>query len=248
MSRLGWIAVVVVIVASSQAFAQTPKDEFAAGQKAYAAKDYLGAAKHFVTAYALEPDPAYLFNIAQAYRLGDDCKSAAEYYQRYLDSAQDPPNADEVRARLTEQRACAAKRVVPVAPPPNTSRPGPAPHLGPDDGPHSGLRKWSYLAGGIGVAALAAGGGFSVYGDYLTDQHAAACSRTHQCSGDLYDSYKSRGHRANVLAAVGYSVGGAAVIGAGVLWYMSQRDRDAEQKIAVTPTRGGFAVSAQLRF
>ncbi len=39
------------------------------------------AAERFELAYELDPDPAYLFNLAQAYRLGNVCaKSAAAFF------------------------------------------------------------------------------------------------------------------------------------------------------------------------
>ena len=67
-----WV-VVIVMLASSVALAQPDKIKAEAaardGQQRYQSGAYLLAAERFELAYELDPDPAYLFNLAQAYRL-----------------------------------------------------------------------------------------------------------------------------------------------------------------------------------
>jgi hypothetical protein len=239
-----WIAIAVVfgLAMPAQAFAQSASDEYALGQKAYAAKDYLGAAKHFITAYAKEPDPAYLFNIAQSYRLGNDCKNAADYYQRYLDSAQDPPNAGDVRSKLEEQRACAKQRDAQAAVPPTTK---PA-AVGPERA-RSPLRTYAIVSAAVGVAALGSGLAFSWYGRDLEKQREDKCNVESPCSEAKFESFEDRGKRANLLAYVSYGLAGAALVGAGVLWFVGKEPAN-EQRLAVTPTPDGVTVTARLRF
>jgi len=242
MARAWWIAVALVIGMSAHAFAQSASDEYALGQKAYAAHDYLGAAKHFITAYAQEPDPAYLFNIAQSYRLGNDCKNAADYYQRYLDNAQDPPNAADVRSKLEEQRACAKQRDARAAVPPPSGPPAAEPER-----TRSPLRTYALVSGAVGVAALGSGVVFSWYGRDLEKRREKACNLTSPCSESKFESFEDRGTRANVLAYVSYGLAGAALAGAGVLWFVGKQPAN-EQRLAVTPTPDGVTVSARLRF
>ena len=49
-------------------------------------------------------DPAFLFNIAQAYRQKGDCQQAAFFYKRFLSSAPKAPQRKEVEERLKELR------------------------------------------------------------------------------------------------------------------------------------------------
>ena len=108
MKRLVLIA---VLAAATRAYAEPDaKALYAEGEKLYSAGRYLDAAEKFRTAYEVDPDPAYLFNVAQAYRFGDDCTKAADFYHRFLAKVPAPPNEAKVRAWADEQDACAKLR------------------------------------------------------------------------------------------------------------------------------------------
>ncbi len=80
------------------------------------------------------PDPAFLFNIAQAYRQIPDCKNALFFYRRYLSSDKNPPQRAQVEERVKElDRSC--KELDDIIPkPPN----GPSvPKTGKHDAPPS---------------------------------------------------------------------------------------------------------------
>jgi tetratricopeptide (TPR) repeat protein len=80
---------------------------YQSGVTHYELSEYDAAVKDFKEAYRLSNDPAYLFNIAQSYRLQRKCADAMQFYQRYLNNAGDIPNKDKVQARVDEMRACA---------------------------------------------------------------------------------------------------------------------------------------------
>jgi tetratricopeptide (TPR) repeat protein len=65
-------------------------------------------------AYELDPDPAYLFNLAQAHRLRGHLERALFFYRRYLSLSPDAPNRAEIQERIAaleaEHRAAAAER------------------------------------------------------------------------------------------------------------------------------------------
>jgi len=242
MSRV--LIAVVLVLGATRAFAQSAGDEYANGQRLYAAHDYIGAAKHFEAAYRLDPDPAYLFNIAQAYRLGDDCAHAAEYYQRFLDRAQDPPNAAEVKTQLEQQRACAKQKALlaPKEPPPPP--PAQATHAKRDS-----RRTLAYVAGGVGIAALAVAGVFTWDSNYLNNARDDRCNPDHPCDDGVFDDYERRGKRANIIAGTGYAIAGAAIAG-GVVLYVMSKPRATEPRLAVVPALApdGAGVLARLRF
>jgi len=85
----------------------TIRQHYQAGVTHYELSEYEPAIADFKEAYRLSNDPAYLFNIAQAYRLQRKCADAMQFYQRYLAAAGDIPNKDKVAARVEEMRACA---------------------------------------------------------------------------------------------------------------------------------------------
>src|SRR5579884_1611596 len=85
-------------------------DAFAAGQKAYQAKDYITAAGHFEDAYKLDPNPLYLFNAAQVYRLANACQKAIDLYQDFLAKVKEQKlevsGIDQVNGYIVGLRAC----------------------------------------------------------------------------------------------------------------------------------------------
>src|SRR5688500_16608759 len=93
-------ALLLVSLCTTSSSWATPSDDartaYQAATTAYANGRYGDAAERFKEAYSLDPDPGYLFNIAQAYRLGQLCANAVDYYDRFLAAVPDPPERDAV--------------------------------------------------------------------------------------------------------------------------------------------------------
>jgi tetratricopeptide (TPR) repeat protein len=213
--------------------------------------DYLGAAEQFKAAYALDADPGYLFDIAQAYRLAGKCADAADYYARLLAQVANPPHRDKIDGWLADQQACArreqqqrqpAATVVgaTVAPPPPSPPPPPPP---------SSTGAQRTVAWGLGIAgmvSLAVGAVFTAEANNVQSEwnkYAATCSLAMPCTSSRLLSYDHAGNADNAAAITGYAIG-AAAIAAGVTLYIVSRPRR-ESPIAVAPTHGGaMAVTA----
>jgi tetratricopeptide (TPR) repeat protein len=87
---------------------------------------YAEAAEKYETAFSLRPDPALLYDAAQAYRLAGNRPRALELYRNYLRLYPDRQNADEARnqvAALTK----AIEEDKAVAPPAVAAAPATAP-------------------------------------------------------------------------------------------------------------------------
>ncbi len=61
-----------------------PEALSAAAVEKFGAKDYDGAVELFEQAYAVDPQPNYLFNIGRVYEEKGDLEKAVEYYQRFV--------------------------------------------------------------------------------------------------------------------------------------------------------------------
>ncbi len=61
---------------------------------------YAEAAEKYETAFSLRPDPALLYDAAQAYRLAGNRRRALELYRNYLRLYPDRQNADEARNQV----------------------------------------------------------------------------------------------------------------------------------------------------
>jgi len=211
------------------------------GQQSYAAGNFTAAAERFKAAYAIDPDPAYLFNIAQALREDRKCADSASYYHRFLDQVASAPNLDKVRGYLDEVEACAraqAPKEEPHTPPPPPVRTAPE-HRG------STLQIAGAVVGGAGIVGLGIGAAFG------WRAHSLQQDRENLCNGCTWDDAKSRqaadldrrGHAAQTVMVVGVSAGGAAVI-AGVVMYLV----GAPSELEVTPTATGGTASTTWRF
>ena len=70
------------------------------GLKAYDLEHYPEAIAEFEAAYYAKPDPALLFNLAQAHRLNGDLRKAISFYKTYLRKLPQSTNRGEVEARI----------------------------------------------------------------------------------------------------------------------------------------------------
>jgi tetratricopeptide (TPR) repeat protein len=139
--RVSGVALVLWLVAG--AAVAGPKEDAARaavnrGTAAYNLGKYDEAARHYEDAYTLIQDPAVLFNLGQAYRLGEKPEKAITAYRSFLRTAPgDSPVRGQAERRLRELEAAVAdqKRRPPepaptAPPPPPASRPAPAPYVG----------------------------------------------------------------------------------------------------------------------
>src|SRR5437016_9022712 len=70
------------------------------GTKAYNLGDFPTAIAHYKDAYNNVAEPAFLYNIAQAYRLANDLPQALFFYKSYVRNLPDAGNRAEVDARI----------------------------------------------------------------------------------------------------------------------------------------------------
>lgn len=80
---------------------------------------YAEAAEKYEKAFSIHPDPALLYNCAQAYRLAGNRARALELYRNYLRLYPDRSNADEARSQVAALgKAIDDEKRGAVAPPP----------------------------------------------------------------------------------------------------------------------------------
>lgn len=277
MRLFGLLLAATVALAATPAHADpTARDKaaaqqaYAAGQAKYDAGDFLGAAEKFSAAYQHDPDPVYLFNLAQAYRFAKRCRDAADSYRRFLAAVPDAPNRDKVQHYLEEVDACA--RTQPLAEPGTTAPDAgsatasgapdqPAPErdhsAAPSNGsppairPHRREPEHSYTLsmtavglGAAGIVGLAVGAYFTWDVHDITAQRDRAC-KSGGCDGLQLRDFDNRGTTAEHREIAAYALGGAALAAAIILlWH----EDHARYTIAVAPTPSGAVGTAALRF
>ena len=235
------------------------KTHFTEGSKHFEAGEFFVAAQEFEAAYALFPDPVYLYNIAQAYRRGSACGRAADYYRKFLAVVPNPPNLDKVNRYLTELDACAkvedsGKPVEPPAPVKDEPKPPTPTPMVVDPTAGRFERRLGIAIGIAGVAALGAGAWFTHDVHTLEGYSAAQCNPASATTCNWNSSQqaraedlKHRGDRASALEIGGYALGAAAVISGVTLYVLGDRV-PREHPVAVVPLSGGGAVVTSFSF
>ena len=267
LGRLGTalLALVVLFAGSGPASAEKKdkraeaKQHYENGLRKFDIGKYDDAADEFVEAYELVGDPPnILYNIAQAYRLGEKFEKSAQFYRSFLRKVPDVSNRQEIEGRIVEmderaadQKRQADRRATEQAAAERreaarraellrqaqrkTQNDGNRPVTGPeppprndvtpdDDRPKPGrtLKIVGYALCGLTAAALGVGIAMTVLAVRANKNIESASTR-----GDVFDTglrdTESHGQVYDKVQIVGYSVAGAAAIGAGVAIYFGFR-------------------------
>ena len=105
--------------------ADDAKRHFEDGSKHYHLGEFKEAAEEYKAAYKAKPDPVFLYNIAQSYRLANDFGQALFFYRSYLTSTPDTANRAEIEERIRKLEAqVAAQKSLATAPPTDAVAPG----------------------------------------------------------------------------------------------------------------------------
>jgi tetratricopeptide (TPR) repeat protein len=252
---------VAFVVAQQAAGAQmTPAqrqemmEHYERATRAYDVQKYQEAVAEYQKAYEIGGDPAMLYNVAQAYRLGDQLTEALHTYRRYLQRSPSARNREDVerkisdleqtieaRRKAAEAAAAQAKQATDTTPPPPAAAPAvpPPPPPGPPiETGVNGLRVAGIAVLSVGAAALAtagvAGSMASKRGDDLTQAsiHEQAFDPGVQSSGKTWNTI-----------AIASAVGGGALAVVGTILIVAAGSGEPERAPTTTarllPVMGG---------
>jgi tetratricopeptide (TPR) repeat protein len=119
----------LVLLLAVAAHAQPSETEqlrkhFEDGSKAFNLGEFKRAVDEYKAAYNIRPDPVFLYNIAQAYRLDGNLQQALFFYKSYLTNSPKAPNRREVEGRIHElDQQIAQQKTLTTAPPTGTVAP-----------------------------------------------------------------------------------------------------------------------------
>jgi tetratricopeptide (TPR) repeat protein len=101
------------------------KEHYARGTSFYDLGKYEEAIKEFEAAYHLKNDPAFLYNLAQSYRLAGNAERALHFYRTYLRYVPKAPKRAEIEDRIQalEQQLATAPKTTTTPPPVGTTPP-----------------------------------------------------------------------------------------------------------------------------
>jgi len=229
---------------------------------AYQKGDFAAAIALYKKAYQSSAAGVILFNIANIYdKKLKDKEQALDYYRKYLRSGDTEPELvkraseriDTVRAEIEAGKRTQEeeRNAAPTGSNPNgsgTVAPGSGvlpPLPPPPDPPRTRMQKLGLVSGGVGLAAVAIGGGFGYYARTKNKDAAASCNdRVCQDGtglGLINDAHKW----ANL--STGLVIGGAALIATGVVLYVygpsKKEDRMNGTTVGIIPQLDGLAIT-----
>ncbi|HEY5925040.1 MAG TPA: hypothetical protein VIV11_25335 [Kofleriaceae bacterium] len=210
--------------------------ELERGEALFRAKEYTSAIKAFDAGYALDPQPIFLYDKAQAQRLAGDCRAAIGTYNAFL--ATEPAASEASRARKNIEN-CAAL-LPPSDPEPVTDaepapfEPAPPASTEPPLEVHRESGWWSDRFGVVlitsGAIGIGVGAGFAIAARSAAEDSALATNVIE------WSDAQQRWSRNRIIGGIAVGAGAAFVVG-GVL-RLSLRDRG----VAVMPAGNGGAM------
>jgi tetratricopeptide (TPR) repeat protein len=104
-----WLSVSLVTPGPARAERQDARRRYDRATAAFGLGKYEEAATEYEAAFELKPDPALLYNAAQAYRLAGRAPRAIQLYRNYLRLYGDAENADDARQHLLRLESASAE-------------------------------------------------------------------------------------------------------------------------------------------
>ncbi len=268
----------IALVASTHLVAAQPADkplgktEFAKGKSLYGTGDYLGAATHFAAAFKADPDPAYIFNVGQAYRrhaeaksgnVSVDCQQSLFAYRKFLEQLPEAPNRGEVEVYIKEMTSCAGRLASepspweprpPVDKPPVDNPPVEKPPLDkpPIEHASGGMTTMRKIGIGVGAGGVIMGGVGLYFLKKTFDLNHDTDVLQHDGTSDDKQTAElrklnERGASANFRGRVTGVIGGAMILGGAALFVFGGSSSK-ETKVTVAPSPQGAMVFGAFRF
>lgn len=234
----GLIALAIVVAMSGAAHAQpapTVSDLVKQGSEAFKAGKYDDAIAAFTKAYEIEPRSDTLFALAQAERLGGQCKLAIPHYKKLLEQLNDLE-----KAKLVQSNLDLCEKSEPIAKPVEPIKVEPTPPVAPAKTIIRVERRSDPLAIAlVAGGALGLGAGTGLYIAANASRDAADDARTLEDNRRFND-------RADVQRALSFTAYGVGVGLVGYAVYRWVRGKEPSAGVAISPSRDATTVTVGL--
>jgi tetratricopeptide (TPR) repeat protein len=215
MSTMRLVVALIAALVTTLAHAdeESAREHFQRGQALYEATRYEAALHEFEKAQASQPMSALLYDIARCLEKLDRKEEAAKAYERYIDSAPNADNLDEVRALVVELHR---GPLSPSMPSENVQ----IAHIDVTQPLAPTARRRYIVPGALGGGVLVLGAiGAGLLGSAAHDFGALRSSCSPTCSASSWSALPAREHAGEALLGVA----GAVLVVDVALWVRAAR-------------------------
>ncbi|MBI4510567.1 MAG: hypothetical protein HY698_13120 [Deltaproteobacteria bacterium] len=240
-----------------------PRELYQQAKAAFDLGEYDRAIALFKEAHSISGAPRLLYNIAQSYRLKQDCATALHFYGRYLRAEPDTPNRDKVQSLIAEMEECVQRQamvaptqeVAPIVPTgenaeTRTTLPTPT-SLPPKDSPRNrrgaGMRVAGLATAALGGLAIGSG----LYFHWRASVAASDLQVLYEKGGTWSTDFRAKEHaigRFNTMSVVMHSAGGMAVLAGLTTYFWGMRKGRSLEDVAIVPRAGGTLIECAWAF
>ncbi len=240
------------------------RDYLTTGNRLYRLREFEKAIEEYKAGAVREDAPVFYYNLGQCYRQLGRYEDAIWHYERFLERGK-PTGEVEASVRdfiaqmkgELEKKAMKQPPVEPAPPAPAapattvSASPGQMLPVVPPAEDHRGMTSRRKLVIGIGVAGAAVVGlgvGLGLRAQSFRDDAADVCPMNPCARSDEANELIDRGKTNALYANVAFGIGGAAILGAAVLWITGSRAERKTMAIVPQGSRTFAGVAASLRF
>jgi tetratricopeptide (TPR) repeat protein len=212
------------------------------GAAAYHARDFRKANEKFQQAYALDPDPNILYNIAKTYELLGDDQAALEKFESFVNQ----PGADPQGRAKAHQKIAEIKQRIAEGKKGGAAQggAGPAPASSPQG---QRLVVPTILALGVGIAGVTVGTIFGVGALGKRSDLDNVCKD--KACPDSSSSDISTLKTSSTISTIGFIAGGVGLASAAVLYIVGRPSRtETARGVRITPVAGPTSVGLAGQF
>jgi tetratricopeptide (TPR) repeat protein len=213
--------------------------------------DFRQAGKLLEFAYQAYPEPTILYNLGQTLERAGEPDAALHAYRRYLEAAPTASDRSAVLA-LIEKLESTARPLHPTHTTDSTpTESGPPiarlPARDQPRRPGSTTRIAGLATAGVGAAMVGVGAYFAIQAGRRASEVDECAAAVPLCSKPHVDSLYRDGERAATTAKVLFGVGGAALIGGAILYYLGHQPEASDSALSVSSTAGSAGAVLEWR-
>ncbi|HZO14916.1 MAG TPA: tetratricopeptide repeat protein [Polyangiaceae bacterium] len=189
--------------------ASSASELYERGKKLFESGDFRGALQLFKKAYAMDPHPVLIYNIARSHESLGELEGAIEAFEKYLELDPKAPDRGAVEQRIATLKRQLEERQALEARARQAEKPRPPPKPEPEPEPE-GPSPIPWIIAGVGVAGVGAGVAMGAVAQARFD------AAVEEQSAERAQGLEDEAHSLALGANIAFAIGGAIALGGAI--------------------------------